>query len=60
MAGEQLGLCAIGLPIAPKMSLALVMLVGCLFGLLARKRAYLLLNQYRVDRLKILFSLCRI
>ncbi|KLN46542.1 MFS transporter, partial [Providencia rettgeri] len=35
--GATLGLCAIGLPIAPKISLALVMLVGCLFGLLARK-----------------------
>ncbi|WP_213637424.1 multidrug effflux MFS transporter [Providencia rettgeri] len=35
--GAALGLCAIGLPIVPKLSLAIVMLVGCLFGLIARK-----------------------
>lgn len=35
--GAVLGLCAIALPIAPKLSLALVMLAGCIFGLIARK-----------------------
>lgn len=35
--GAALGLLAIALPIAPKLSLAIVMLVGCIFGLVARK-----------------------
>ena len=35
--GATLGLLAISLPIAPKLSLAIVMLVGCFFGLVARK-----------------------
>lgn len=35
--GAGLGLLAIALPIAPKLSLAIVMLVGCIFGLVARK-----------------------
>ncbi|GAB1438308.1 multidrug effflux MFS transporter [Providencia sp.] len=35
--GAALGLFAISLPIAPKLSLAIVMLVGCIFGLVARK-----------------------
>ena len=35
--GAALGLFAISLPISPKLSLALVMLVGCIFGLIARK-----------------------
>lgn len=35
--GAALGLCAIALPMAPKLSLALVMLAGCIFGIIARK-----------------------
>lgn len=35
--GAGLGLLAIALPIAPKLSLAIVMLIGCIFGLVARK-----------------------
>ncbi|HGN1706574.1 TPA: multidrug effflux MFS transporter [Providencia rettgeri] len=35
--GAALGLFAISLPIAPKLSLAIVMLVGCVLGLVARK-----------------------
>ncbi len=35
--GAGLGLFAIALPIAPKLSLAIVMLIGCIFGLVARK-----------------------
>ncbi|MBN4866187.1 MULTISPECIES: multidrug effflux MFS transporter [Providencia] len=35
--GAALGLLAIALPIVPKLSLAIVMLVGCIFGLVARK-----------------------
>ena len=35
--GATLGLLAISLPISPKLSLALVMLMGCIFGLIARK-----------------------
>ncbi|WP_265694258.1 multidrug effflux MFS transporter [Providencia rustigianii] len=35
--GAALGLCAIALPMAPKLSLALVMLAGCVFGIIARK-----------------------
>ncbi|WP_265524528.1 multidrug effflux MFS transporter [Providencia rustigianii] len=35
--GAALGLCAIALPMEPKLSLALVMLAGCIFGIIARK-----------------------
>ncbi|MBP6120965.1 MULTISPECIES: multidrug effflux MFS transporter [Providencia] len=35
--GATLGLLAIALPVQPKLSLALVMLIGCIFGLVARK-----------------------
>ncbi|MFI8416919.1 multidrug effflux MFS transporter [Serratia sp. NPDC078593] len=37
--GAVLGLCAMALPMQPKLSLALVMLVGCLLALHARQRS---------------------
>lgn len=44
--GAALGLLAIALPIAPKLSLAIVMLVGCIFGLVARKTSLKLIGSH--------------
>lgn len=44
--GAALGLLAIALPIAPKLSLAMVMLIGCIFGLVARKASLRLVEPH--------------
>lgn len=44
--GAGLGLLAIALPIAPKLSLAIVMLIGCIFGLVARKASLRLVEPH--------------
>lgn len=49
--GAGLGLLAIALPIAPKLSLAIVMLIGCIFGLVARKTSLKLNQQSNITSL---------